>query len=154
MAVGDWALRWTEGNQALQVFFVMLLFPVIMNALQYYIIDGFIKNQKPGDHEPIPSEDGEEAAQRREEGDSGDEGLGSEEDEVEVMKKGNARKRAVSPERPLGVSVDPNKLDEYDPNEDGDDDTPTAVGSSNDNNSAKSEEQSLLNKKKDSEQGK
>lgn len=41
--VGDWALRWTEGNAAVQIFFVMLLFPVIMNAIQYYIIDIFIK---------------------------------------------------------------------------------------------------------------
>ncbi len=43
--VGDWALRWTEGNTALQVVFVMLLFPLIMNGLQYYIIDSFIKNR-------------------------------------------------------------------------------------------------------------
>ncbi|KAJ5169302.1 uncharacterized protein N7500_002085 [Penicillium coprophilum] len=41
--IGDWALRWTEGNTAVQIFFVMLLFPVIMNAIQYYIIDIFIK---------------------------------------------------------------------------------------------------------------
>lgn len=41
--VGDWALKWTEGNTAVQIFFVMLLFPVIMNGLQYYIIDIFIK---------------------------------------------------------------------------------------------------------------
>lgn len=44
--VGDWALRWTEGNEAIQVAFVMLIFPLIMNALQYYIIDSFIKNNK------------------------------------------------------------------------------------------------------------
>ena len=49
--VGDWALKWTEGNEALQVAFVMLLFPVIMNALQYYIIDSFIKNKNPYDSE-------------------------------------------------------------------------------------------------------
>ncbi|KAE8390030.1 hypothetical protein BDV23DRAFT_156218 [Aspergillus alliaceus] len=48
--VGDWALRWTEGNTAAQIIFVMLLFPVIMNAIQYYIIDIFIK--KPS-HELI-----------------------------------------------------------------------------------------------------
>lgn len=51
--VGDWALSWTEGNTAMQIFFVMLLFPVIMNAMQYYIIDMFIKK-------PI-SEDGFQA---------------------------------------------------------------------------------------------
>lgn len=44
--VGDWALGWTEGNEALQVFFVMLFFPLLMNAMQYYIIDSFIKGQK------------------------------------------------------------------------------------------------------------
>ena len=56
--VGDWALRWTEGNEAVQIAFVMLIFPLIMNALQYYIIDTFIKG-KTGDHEPIPSDDEE-----------------------------------------------------------------------------------------------
>ena len=45
--VGDWALGWTEGNAAVQIAFVMLIFPLIMNGLQYYIIDSFIKNNKP-----------------------------------------------------------------------------------------------------------
>ena len=34
VVVGDWALKWTEGNQALQIAFVMLIFPLIMNAFQ------------------------------------------------------------------------------------------------------------------------
>ncbi|PGH00814.1 hypothetical protein GX51_05591 [Blastomyces parvus] len=56
--IGDWALRWTEGNTAIQIFFVMLLFPVIMNAVQYYIIDIFIKKPMPVvRHERIPGED-------------------------------------------------------------------------------------------------
>lgn len=55
--VGDWALRWTEGNEALQVTFVMLLFPLIMNALQYYIIDSFIKHAKRGDQKSSGSGD-------------------------------------------------------------------------------------------------
>lgn len=50
--VGDWALRWTEGSEALQITFVMFVFPVIMNALQYYIIDSFIKDNSAGEHEP------------------------------------------------------------------------------------------------------
>ncbi|MBE3043922.1 hypothetical protein IMZ48_15380 [Candidatus Bathyarchaeota archaeon] len=58
--VGDWALGWTEGNERLQIVFVMMLFPVIMNAMQYYIIDSFIKKQ-PGSeregHERVPGED-------------------------------------------------------------------------------------------------
>jgi hypothetical protein len=59
--VGDWALRWTEGDERIQVFFVMLFFPVVMNAIQYYIIDSFIKEQKPTDHQPLPSEDGRDS---------------------------------------------------------------------------------------------
>lgn len=46
--VGDWALRWTEGNEALQITFVMFVFPLVMNALQYWIIDGFIKDRGEG----------------------------------------------------------------------------------------------------------
>ncbi|KAL4800057.1 vacuolar membrane protein-domain-containing protein [Aspergillus venezuelensis] len=49
--VGDWALRWTEGNTAVQIIFVMLLFPVIMNAIQYYIIDIFIKKPVSESHD-------------------------------------------------------------------------------------------------------
>ncbi|KAF3061358.1 hypothetical protein GL218_03229 [Daldinia childiae] len=56
--VGDWALRWTEGNERVQIVFVMMLFPLIMNAIQYYIIDSFIKLKEPG-HESLPSEDGD-----------------------------------------------------------------------------------------------
>lgn len=55
--VGDWALRWTEGNAAIQIFFVMFLFPVIMNALQYYIIDTFIKKPIIGERGSIPADD-------------------------------------------------------------------------------------------------
>lgn len=57
VAVGDWALRWTEGNTAIQIFFVMLLFPVIMNAIQYYIIDTFIKKRVTPDDEGLAEED-------------------------------------------------------------------------------------------------
>ena len=56
--VGDWALRWTEGNETVQVAFVMLLFPLIMNALQYYIIDSFIKNSKISTEETTSGLDG------------------------------------------------------------------------------------------------
>ena len=55
--VGDWALSWTEGNEVLQVGFVMLLFPCIMNAAQYWIIDAFIKEQKPAGHQAVAQED-------------------------------------------------------------------------------------------------
>ena len=60
--VGDWALRWTEGNEVIQITFVMFVFPVIMNALQYYVIDTFIKDRKPGvnGHTLLPGEDEDE----------------------------------------------------------------------------------------------
>jgi hypothetical protein len=61
--VGDWALKWTEGNERLQIFFVMMLFPLVMNALQYYIIDSFIKKKETvehTDHQRIPTQDHDE----------------------------------------------------------------------------------------------
>jgi hypothetical protein len=60
--VGDWALRWTEGNEALQIAFVMFIFPVAMNAIQYYIIDSFIQG-KASDREgfqALPTEEDDE----------------------------------------------------------------------------------------------
>lgn len=54
--VGDWALGWTDGNERLQIAFVMMIFPLIMNGLQYYIIDSFIMKSEAS-HELIPSED-------------------------------------------------------------------------------------------------
>jgi len=57
---GDFLLGWTEGNRKVQIAFVMFIFPLIMNALQYYIIDTFIKKQEsksphlPDDDERIP----------------------------------------------------------------------------------------------------
>ena len=83
--VGDWALRWTEGNTALQITFVMFVFPLIMNALQYWIIDNFIKEKVDADHryEGVggDGEDGDESDEewlerqqvRREQGIDGDE---------------------------------------------------------------------------------
>ena len=110
-----------------QVFFVMLFFPVIMNALQYYIIDGFIKDQKPAEHEAIPSEDSEE---EEEEGDRrrrsrgvlvGDE---SEDEDVtkhdETVKAAELSDKAALLDRNTKLKADPKKLDEYDPSTDGD----------------------------------
>lgn len=54
VVVGDWALRWTEGNTALQIAFVMLIFPLIMNAFQYYVIDTFIKKRPDAEDESPP----------------------------------------------------------------------------------------------------
>ncbi|QUC17763.1 uncharacterized protein UV8b_02004 [Ustilaginoidea virens] len=63
--IGDWALSWTEGNEELQIAFVMMIFPLIMNALQYYIIDSFIKQkQAGGGHERLASDDADQAPLR------------------------------------------------------------------------------------------
>ena len=43
--VGDWMLRWTQGNEALEIAFAMFIFPLIMNAVQYWIIDNFIMDK-------------------------------------------------------------------------------------------------------------
>ncbi|RDA92631.1 hypothetical protein CP533_1440 [Ophiocordyceps camponoti-saundersi (nom. inval.)] len=58
--VGDWALGWTEGNERLQIAFVMMIFPLVMNALQYYIIDSFIKKKESDHHDRLSTEDPDE----------------------------------------------------------------------------------------------
>jgi hypothetical protein len=60
--VGDWALGWTEGNEKLQIVFVMMLFPLIMNAMQYYIIDSFIKKKEDGSEAHDEHSHGQSAA--------------------------------------------------------------------------------------------
>ncbi|ORZ15589.1 Vaculolar membrane protein-domain-containing protein, partial [Absidia repens] len=40
---GFWVLGWTAGNYKLQVAFVMLIFPLVMNILQFWIIDTIVK---------------------------------------------------------------------------------------------------------------
>lgn len=127
--VGDWALKWTEGNETVQVFFVMLLFPVIMNAIQYYIIDSFIKNSKPADHEPIPSEDGEDGegdvdAQGRRRH-SVNEDLLDSEDEAEILKDTAKIRDDGMEDKPVNSSSGSNsssslqKSGEYNPDTDG-----------------------------------
>ncbi|KAL8954023.1 MAG: hypothetical protein Q9222_000145 [Ikaeria aurantiellina] len=125
--VGDWALKWTEGNATVQVFFVMLFFPVVMNALQYYIIDGFIKNQKPTEvesshYDDDVDEDGRIQRPRA---------RGSSEHIQNVQDGAAAPDEAAAPSdiegKPLlanGVTklkINPKRLEEYDPATDGED---------------------------------
>ena len=63
--IGDWALRWTEGNEALQVTFALLIFPLCMNAVQYWIIDNFIMDKKKGQGEGYEQVAGEDADEER-----------------------------------------------------------------------------------------
>ncbi|WPH00575.1 Pfam:DUF3661 [Acrodontium crateriforme] len=67
--VGDWALRWTKGNEALEVTFAMFIFPLAMNAVQYWIIDNFIMDKE--------REKGYEAVHDVEDGDGSDDGATS-----------------------------------------------------------------------------
>ncbi len=97
----------------------MLFFPVVMNALQYYIIDSFIKDQKPSDHEPIPSEDGDsddidDDGRARRPGSVGPGDRGDSPEVTETSKDGSEIK-VSSPD----LKMDPRKLDEYDPAVDG-----------------------------------
>jgi len=49
--VGDWLVGWTEGNTALQIIFVMFVSPLLLNTLQYLIVDEIllarVLEQKP-----------------------------------------------------------------------------------------------------------
>jgi hypothetical protein len=121
--VGDWALGWTEGNEAVQIAFVMFIFPLIMNALQYYIIDTFIKEKV------CPQLDGEEHT----EGDGSEEhgallsgdgtGHGRSIDEDEVCK---ARDTSQSPKG----SAQLERIISYDPDKDGEVDSTSQHGAS------------------------
>ena len=131
--MGDWALKWTEGNEMVQVFFVMLFFPVVMNAIQYYIIDSFIKNPKPTDHEQIPSEDGDDEdidehgnfRPRRSQSQESDmdEALNIEDDSTRKSAEITTTRDVDDgkPERPATRkdNTDPKRLHEYDPATDG-----------------------------------
>ena len=123
--IGDWALRWTEGNEMVQVFFVMLFFPVVMNALQYYIIDSFIKDQKPSGHDSTPGEDEHgdnidehDPVRRRHARARGQDGAHDSDAREENTKDGTAIKVSEGKDEPK-LKVESKKLDEYDPAVDG-----------------------------------
>ena len=110
-----------------QVFFVMLFFPVVMIALQYYIIDNFIKNHKPSDHEQIPSEDEDEEdidERRRSEGLDLDESFDSASDHegtkhAEPSKTPEVEDKELKSDKGSIRKKSPKRLDEYDPATDG-----------------------------------
>lgn len=103
--VGDWCLRWTEGSEVLQITFVMFIFPVCMNALQYYIIDSFIKDggqdgESRGTHQRVPtSEEGSEDfvvdRDEEEEDTMYGSGSGDEEDLKKAKREGSIRTKEV-----------------------------------------------------------
>ncbi|KAJ8121476.1 hypothetical protein ONZ43_g2082 [Nemania bipapillata] len=111
---------WTEGNERLQIFFVMMLFPLIMNAIQYYIIDSFIKKKDMG-HERIPQEDVDD---RDPFGDS----FGDDSDDGSISDESNESVRMSRSTSFTGTQKknSKNTREEYDPDLDGQ----TVVGSS------------------------
>ncbi|CAM1506618.1 Fc.00g062590.m01.CDS01 [Cosmosporella sp. VM-42] len=120
--VGDWALGWTEGNERLQIAFVMMIFPLIMNGLQYYIIDSFIK-KKDNDHERLPSDDPDEVSRRRRYDDGEEQAPLRQGDVDSDLLDSDDEEVAKLPPRPQSKDT------EYDPDVDGDDDR-TIIGSS------------------------
>ncbi|KAK5012340.1 hypothetical protein LTR16_003657 [Cryomyces antarcticus] len=108
--VGDWALRWTENSEALQITFVMFVFPVIMNAIQYYIIDGFIKSKDPAGGEEHGEEGEEREPLRRSEDDDGDE-HDAEEPEVATKTARISAKEALKEANltPVPAGYDPDR---------------------------------------------
>jgi len=104
-AVGDWALRWTEGDEKLQVGFVMLFFPLVMNATQYYIIDGFIKGRMEAVEGGMGVDvDSEESGEEEEDEQDGLLGLGDQ--EVVVVKHTSRHPRPAEYDEQMdGVEV-------------------------------------------------
>ncbi|KAG1471264.1 hypothetical protein G6F56_002225 [Rhizopus delemar] len=47
--VGAWVLGWTVDNYRLQVVFVMFIFPLVMNIMQFWIIDTIVKHKSDKD---------------------------------------------------------------------------------------------------------
>jgi hypothetical protein len=138
--VGNWALQWTEGSEVLQITFVMLLFPLLMNALQYYVIDSFIKDRNLPDHLPKDTEDEQDAATdgqaSQTEGRETAPGRVQEADAV----KGPTR-RASDSSRSGRKKAPRTDDEESDPETDGED-SPTVVGSGS--SSMSGEARSLL----------
>ncbi|OAA74014.1 vacuolar membrane protein [Cordyceps fumosorosea ARSEF 2679] len=131
--VGDWALSWTEGNEKLQIAFVMMIFPLIMNALQYYIIDSFIK--KPiSETDPLDDDEHRQFRPLRPDDDSLQDldSDGDADDEAPLVDKASTRTRTTKAgnagRRGAGS-------EEYDPDLDGD--ANTIIGSSSSSTGAK-----------------
>lgn len=108
-----------------QVFFVMLFFPVVMNALQYYIIDSFIKEQTSSNSGSVSSEDGDEDSieehgqtRRRRSRSEDNDGAHDANAGNDVTRDGAEIKICEGKGRPK-LKVEAKKLDEYDPLIDG-----------------------------------
>lgn len=103
--VGDWALRWTEGNEAVQIAFVMFIFPLIMNGLQYYIIDSFIMDKdrakEGGGYQQVHGED-----------DDDDDAFDERDDETLTVEEESVRGKDTGDSPPL-TEVNPAPIPEH-----------------------------------------
>ena len=93
----------------------MMLFPLIMNAMQYYIIDTFIKKKEEADytgHERLAQEDRDEEEDAFDNALAGSDAEASD-DEDERAKQTKAKAKHTAQRRPRESS------DEYDPDLDG-----------------------------------
>ncbi|KAH8118640.1 vacuolar membrane protein-domain-containing protein [Phellopilus nigrolimitatus] len=61
---GDWLLSWTGGGDAMQVIFVMGLFPIVMNVLQFWLIDSIVKSSATNDVDCLPNSTPRDSADR------------------------------------------------------------------------------------------
>ncbi|KAG8952619.1 hypothetical protein FRC04_003980 [Tulasnella sp. 424] len=70
--VGEWLLSWTDGRTSVQIVFVMGIYPIIMNVLQFWLIDSIVKASafldsreaeravaSTADYEPLPRDSGD-----------------------------------------------------------------------------------------------
>lgn len=150
--VGDWLLAWTEGDKRLQVFFVMFVstkfpnlrapgkintdlsllginlpyqfFPLVMNAVQYYIIDSYIKKKvDPAgnaiqDTTPVPGRAGSSLSNHRQSFDSANDVFNSDDEEAVTDSRTLLRpssRRSKGTDKKLVTPV----LEEYNPDTDG-----------------------------------
>jgi len=140
--VGDWALRWTEGNEAVQIAFVMLIFPLIMNAMQYYIIDTFIKKKSSAVDDEAADDGGGGGHAPTGEEDSDRTGLLAGNTSVDIVEEDEVRKAKVNVTTSKS-SDKPSKTNEYNPDEDGEVISSSSGGS---NTTADPEQQPLVAK--------
>ncbi|KAG8743379.1 hypothetical protein FRC10_012183 [Ceratobasidium sp. 414] len=62
--IGDWLLSWTGRSAALQVIVVMGLIPIVMNVLQFWLIDSIVKLKEKGPILPLSSSSDDEEHDR------------------------------------------------------------------------------------------
>jgi hypothetical protein len=104
--VGDWALRWTEGNEAIQIAFTMFIFPLAMNGLQYWIIDSFIMDKERG-------KGGDGYQQVQDHDDDEDDLDGRDDDTVAVEEQSVHGKDSIDSATPPLKEVNPTPIPDY-----------------------------------------